>query len=73
MPRFQQLTDTEKSIITDLADRLKIYGDYQLARRIFRQEFNHPDNNEKVGGIFASFYSILNVIRRHRTRQAAIA
>ena len=66
--RQSQLTEKQKQTIMRLADQYENYGEYELARRIHRMEFRSPVNNEKVWDIFASFYSILNAVRRHRAK-----
>lgn len=66
-----QISEYQKERIENLSSQLKVvYGPYQLAQHIYHKSFAHESNNEKIRDVVASFYSILNVVRRHRQRLA---
>ena len=65
------LTNDQKQTIEMLADTYIDYGAYKLARLIDTRAFDYQYDNDSLDGVIASFYSILNVVRRHRQRQAA--
>lgn len=67
------LTTEQKSVIEYFAANTYNYGSYELARRITRRQFNLVVNNDKVRDITASYYSVLNVIRRCRQKKAVAA
>lgn len=67
------LTADQKTIIEQLADIYTDFGPYKLAGMIANRTFEYAPDNDWVSDISAtaSYYSILNVIRRFRSRVAA--